>query len=76
MGEYHDIFLARDAFLLMSLVITLTYRAYGLDFPKYVSMASFSLDTLLKGANTKPELLTNPDMYIESLSLVFVVVYK
>lgn len=65
MGEYQDIYLATDVLLanVFENFRTLSYKAYDLDCARYVSMPSFSLDALLKGASFKPELLSDPEMY-------------
>ena len=67
LGEFHDIYLAYDVLLLadvFELFRKLSLDYYGLDSANYISLPSFSWDSLLKKTKIELELITDIDQYL------------
>lgn len=65
--DYHELYLKTDVLLLAQIFNDFRNRSlkeFGLDPSKYVSLASFSWDCMLKRTKRKIELLTDEDMLL------------
>ena len=66
-GDYHDLYLRSDVFLLADVFENFRKTAmatYGLDPSHYYTLPGYSWDALLKSTEVSLELLTEPDMYL------------
>ena len=66
-GDYHDLYLRSDVFLLADVFENFRKTAmatYGLDPAHYLTLPGYSWDALLKCTNVSLELITDPDMYL------------
>ena len=66
-GDYHDLYLRSDVFLLADVFENFRKTAIstnGLDPAHYYTLPGYSWDALLKCTNVSLELITNPDMYL------------
>ena len=66
-GDYHDLYLRSDVFLLADVFENFRKTAistYGLDPAHYYTLPGYSWDALLKCTNVSLELITDPDMYL------------
>ncbi len=67
MGEYHDLYLNSDVFLLTDILQNfrdLSMKDYGLDPVYYYTLPNFAWDTMLKITNIKLDRLTDMEMYV------------
>ena len=66
-GDYHDLYLRSDVFLLADVFENFRKTAistYGLDPAHHYTLPGYSWDALLKCTNVSLELITDPDMYL------------
>ena len=66
-GDYHDLYLRSDVFLLADVFENFRKTAIstnGLDPAHYYTLPGYSWDALLKCTNVSLELITDPDMYL------------
>ena len=66
-GDYHDLYLRSDVFLLTDVFENFRKTAmatYGLDPAHYYTLPGYSWDALLKSTEVSLELITDPDMYL------------
>ena len=66
MGEYHDLYLQTDVFLLADVFEnfrTMCIDYYGLDPAHYYTLANYAWDAMLKKTNIALEHITDLDMY-------------
>ena len=67
LGDYHDIYLKSDVYLLADVFENFRFAAldtYGLDPAHYFTLPGFSWDALLRTTAIELELLTDIDMHL------------